>query len=98
MIFAQCPCCGHQLNSLSLLVVSGDSREPNPKDITICINCGEMSQWNDQLVLEEIGEEELLPFRVSEDWNKIMKAQFLIMVAIEKKAQNGEVLRPESSG
>jgi predicted nucleic-acid-binding Zn-ribbon protein len=77
-----CPYCGHNFDSASM---PGDETiRPVPGDITLCIKCGEVSQFGDEM--------ELSPFNVSqlnlEQLKDIRQKQYLIAVFHCKEANS----------
>lgn len=52
-----CPVCKYEMDSATCVGVEGI--EPQPGDVSLCLNCGEVLQYNDILVLKTVTDEEL---------------------------------------
>lgn len=70
---SQCPVCRYEMDSAS--DADGRGGEPSAGDLSVCLNCGEMLQFNDIRVLKSITRESIeeldaetktVLFRVSE--------------------------------
>lgn len=70
-----CPRCGHTMDCASGL--SGD-RPPGPGDISLCINCGGIALYTEDLQLREPTGGEEYEIRVSDSWPEIAHAIGLI--------------------
>jgi hypothetical protein len=47
----KCPTCGYVMDGATCLYVHGDDR-PEPDDIALCVNCGEVLEFGKEFVLQ----------------------------------------------
>lgn len=67
--------CGYVVNRSA--DVQGDVT-PKKDDLSICINCGQVRQFQEDLTLKTLNDEELKKFQDSDLWHTILKAQLAI--------------------
>lgn len=54
-----CPCCGYKLSAAT--PVEG-THNPRPGDVSVCLNCGHMLQFTDNLSVKSVTEDEFITF------------------------------------
>jgi len=69
-----CPGCGEILNGASF-VGEGADASPNPGDITVCIGCGEIIAFADDLTLRGLTDEEMIEIAADPDILAIQRAR-----------------------
>lgn len=71
-----CPHCGYKVDSVTRM---GHVEKPKPGDISICLNCGEFGQFNEQLMLEKAPDEADLLLALSDETRQlVVKARELL--------------------
>lgn len=54
---SQCPVCSYEMDEATCVSHQGEG--PSAGDLSVCLHCGEVLQFNDILVLKTISDEEL---------------------------------------
>ena len=52
---AKCPVCSYQTDRAG---ATEDDGAPRPGDLTVCLNCGELMEFDERLEFRQLGEEE----------------------------------------
>lgn len=57
----ECKCldCGHKFDWSAAVTEDGKSINPDPGDISICINCGHIMAFKDDLTVRQLTDEEM---------------------------------------
>lgn len=71
-----CPTCKYEMDDA--ICVQDGSNDPIPGDLTVCLNCGEVLQYNDILVAKPIIDEELASLD-AETLTTLSKARKIIL-------------------
>ena len=79
----ECPCCGHRFNAAT----NDKLYSPKPYDISICINCASILQFDTELALHEIDIEKLYDLEEFSDNERIeiIRLQKYISHQLHKK-------------
>lgn len=73
----RCPKCGYDINAASS--IRGDDILPDPKDYSICLNCGALLQFDKDLRLQAVRDPERAYDDIPRDLReKVKKAQLYI--------------------
>lgn len=63
-----CPACGYPMDCATGI---GHQRSPSPGDVTVCISCGDISLFNDDLSLRTPSPGEMMALQRSTAWRKV---------------------------
>lgn len=88
MLPTHCPKCGTFLDAASVLR-SGHIPMPKPGDFTVCIGCGVIMTFGDQLQLQEVSEAELAALKPKELTN-VKKIQAAVRIYMLHKFLEGD--------
>lgn len=70
-----CHKCGYGIDAASSMV----GETPEPGDIGICLRCGNVEKYDENLQLTPLTDEDLIELVKDEDlWNYILKAKYII--------------------
>jgi hypothetical protein len=84
---SRCVVCDHEMDMATCL--QNEGAIPRPNDISICIRCGNLAIYDNDLHLRELTEDELDEVRSSEVWKDIVTAVYLIK-------KRGNTWKPDS--
>ena len=80
-----CPCCGTMLDAATAIKEEDEEHAPKPKDLTICVECGEILYYSEDMKLEKFPE--ILFNEMDKETQLILnRAKILINARKAKKA------------
>ncbi len=80
----KCPACHHKLDGAAR--VDGDGNTPQPGDVTVCLYCGHICAYGDDLQLRELNDKEAYDVAGDPD----------ILAAVELSGMYREYLKKEN--
>lgn len=84
---AICPNCKKDLDSIS----HEQDRLPKPDDLSVCIYCGELLKFDENLCLILPNEDGIIELMQTDSWIKIRRTQDVIFRMIKEKNTNKSI-------
>jgi uncharacterized Zn finger protein len=78
-----CPHCGYAVDEI--IRMAREQKEAKPGDLTVCLNCGEFGQFNEQMKLEKCSDEVAVLLGLSDE------TRMLVVRAREIIKQRGKI-------
>ena len=73
-----CTQCGYTFTAYGP-AVAGNNPKPRPGDITMCLNCGHVQAFNDQLTFRELTKDEALEVALDEHVQEMQRRRLFVM-------------------